>query len=319
MICAFIAEHRARFGVAPICRVLTAHGCQIAPRTFYAWASRAPSKRALWDTVITSILAGYYEPDEHGHTSPESLYGSTKMWAHLNRQGIAVARCTVERLMRAHGWEGVRRVKKVRTTVPDPAHDRAPDLVQRRFRAPAPNRLLVADFTYVRMATGCFAYTAFVIDAYANRILGWECSTSKQTAFVESAIRQAVVLRARECRPLDGVVHHSDAGSQYTSVRFAESLLLAGMTPSIGSVGDAFDNALAETTIGLYKHECVRADSPFRRGPIDRLSDLEMITANWVHWYNTSRLMHHLGQRPPIEAEADYYASSRDGQPAVHT
>jgi len=269
-------------GSAPICGVLSEHGCPIAPRTYWAWASRAPSKRALWDTAITEVLAGYYEPDEHGHKKPESLYGSVKMWAHLNRQGIRVAKCTVERLMHANGWEGVRRVKKVRTTVPDPTAERAPDLVQRRFRAPAPCRLLVADFTYVRMATGCFAYTAFVIDAYANRIVGWECSTSKETAF-------------------------------------GETLMLNGMTPSVGSVGDAFDNALAETTIGLYKHECTRADSPFRRGPLNRLSDLEMITADWVHWYNSSRLMHHLGRIPPIEAEANYYATTRDGRPAAHT
>jgi putative transposase len=269
--------------------------------------------------VITSILAGYYEPDDHGRKPPESLYGSVKMWAHLNREGITVARCTVERLMHANGWVGVRRVKKVRTTVPDPAHNRAPDLVQRRFRAPAPCRLLVADFTYVRMAMGCFAYTAFVIDAYANRIVGWECSTSKQTAFVEAAIRQAVALRAREGHPLDKVIHHSDAGSQYTSVHFGETLTLNGVLPSIGTVGDAFDNALAETTIGLYKHECIRSDSPFRRGPLDRLSDLEMITADWVHWYNFSRLMHHLGRIPPVEAEANYYATTGDGQPAAHT
>jgi len=319
LICGFIAEHRARFGVAPICRVLTEYGCTIAPRTFHAWVSRAPSKRALWDTVITQILAGYYEPDEHGRKPPESLYGSMKMWAHLNRQGIKVAKCTVERLMRAHGWEGVRRVKRVRTTVADPAADRAPDLVKRRFRAAAPCRLLVADFTYVRMATGCFAYTAFVIDAFANLIVGWECSTSKETAFVESAIRQAARLRAGQGDPLDRVVHHSDAGSQYTSVHFGETLMLNGMLPSIGTVGDAFDNALAETTIGLYKHECIRPDSPFRRGPLDRLSDLEMITADWVHWYNSSRLMHHLGRIPPVEAEANYYATTRDGRSAAQT
>jgi putative transposase len=319
VICQFVAEHRARFGVAPICRVLTEHGCPIAPRTFYAWASRAPSQRSLWDIVIAEILAGYYEPDKHGHKAPESLYGSVKMWAHLQRQGIRVAKCTVERLMRAHGWHGVRRITKVRTTIPDPAHDRAPDLVKRLFRAPAPNRLLVADFTYVRLATGCFGYTAFVIDAYANRIVGWECSTSKETAFVESAIRQAVALRSREGHPIDGAVHHSDAGSQYTSLHFGETLKLNAMLPSIGTVGDAFDNALAETTIGLYKHECIRADAPFRRGPLNRLSDLEMITADWVHWYNASRLMHHLGRIPPAEAEANYYATTSDGRPAAHT
>ena len=147
MICSFIAEHKARFGVAPICRALAGHGCQIAPRTYHAWAARAPSKRALWDAAITEVLAGYYEPDQDGRRKPEALYGSVKMWAHLRREGIEVARCTVERLMRGNGWRGVRRVTKVRSTVPDPGADRAPDLVDRRFRVQAPNRLLVADFT----------------------------------------------------------------------------------------------------------------------------------------------------------------------------
>ncbi len=215
MICAFIAEHRARFGVASICRVLSEHGCRIAPRTFYAWVKRPMSSRALWDIVITEILAGYYEPDDQGRKRPESLYGSVKMWAHLNREGIIVAKCTVERLMRIHGWQGVRRLKRIRTTVSDPSADRAPDLVKRGFRAPAPGRLLVADFTYVRLAGGMFAYTAFVIDAFANRILGWECSTSKQTRFVEAAIRQAATARVREGHLEVGpVIHHSDAGSQ---------------------------------------------------------------------------------------------------------
>ena len=320
MICVFITEHKARFGVASICRVLSAHGAKIAPRTYYAWAARAPSKRALWDTTITEVLSGYYAPDEHGRRRPEALYGSLKMWAHLNREGIEVARCTVERLMRVNGWAGVRRTARVRTTIADPGADRAPDLVDRRFQVPAPNQLLVADFTYVRLITGVFVYTAFVIDAFAGTIVGWECSTSKQTRFVESAIRQAAAFRSRQGNPLLGnTIHHSDAGSQYTSVRFGESLLLAGMIPSIGSVGDAFDNALAETTIGLYKHECIRADSPFRRGPLSSLGDVEEITADWVHWYNTQRLMHRLGRRPPAEHEADYYASLRDGQPAAHT
>lgn len=320
MICGFIAEHKDRFGVAPICRVLTEHGVKIAPRTYHAWAARPPSKRALWEVVVTGVLAGYYEPDEHGRRRPESLYGSRKMWAHLRREGIPVARCTVERLMRANGWQGLRRTKKVRTTVADPTAARAADLVDRNFRVLAPNLLLVADFTYVRLAAGCFVYTAFVIDAFAGRIVGWECSTSKHTRFVESAIGQAAALRAREGHPLQGsTVHHSDAGSQYTSVRFGESLLLAGMIPSIGSVGDAFDNALAETTIGLYKHECIRADSPFRRGPLSTVGDVEALTAEWVHWYNTSRLMHRLDLKPPLEHEAEYHARTRDGQPADHT
>jgi putative transposase len=319
VICGFVAEHKARFGVASICRALSAHGCRIAPRTYYAWARRAPSKRALWDTTITALLASFYEPDEHGRRKPESLYGSVKMWAHLQRLGIPVARCTVERLMRANGWHGATRTKKVRTTIPDPAATRAPDLVGRQFRVPAPNQLLVADFTYVRTLAG-FCYTAFVIDAFAGLIVGWECSTSKHTAFVERAIRQAVALRLQDGKPLQNkAIHHSDAGSQYTSVHFTESLHLHGLTPSIGTVGDAYDNALAETTIGLYKTECVREDSPFRTGLLRATSDVETITAAWVHWYNTSRLMHRLGRRPPAEAEADYYARTRDGRPVVHT
>lgn len=317
MICAFIAEHRARFGVAPICRVLSAHGCQIAPRTFHAWLRRAPSKRALWDMAVTEVLAGYYEPDEHGRRAPESLYGAEKMWAHLQREGMPVARCTVERLMRANGWQGVTRTKKVRTTVADPTAERAPDLVDRRFRVDAPNLLLVADFTYVRLRTGVFVYTAFVIDAYAGRILGWECSTSKLTRFVESAIRQAAALRVREGNPLNGkTIHHSDAGSQYTSVRFGETLALSGLVPSIGSVGDAYDNALAETTIGLYKTEAVREDSPFRVGPLRSVGDVEHLTADWVGWYNNRRLMHRLDRMPPIEFEADYYYVQRTRQQA---
>lgn len=316
MICECIAEHRARFGVAPICRVLSGHGCQIAPRTFYAWQARPPSARALWDIAVTGILAAYYEPDETGRRAPESLYGAVKMWAHLQRQGLAVARCTVERLMRANGWRGVTRRKKVRTTIADPAAVRAPDLVDRQFRVPAPNLLVVADFTYVRLVSGSFVYTAFVIDAFAGRIVGWECSTSKQDRFVRSAISQAAALRAREGRPWIGsTIHHSDAGSQYTSVKCGDTLWLSGLMPSIGSVGDAYDNALAETTIGLYKTEAVREDSPFRRGPLARLADVEALTADWVGWYNTSRIMHRLDRKPPAEYEADYYANCSQ-QPA---
>lgn len=319
MICRFIDEHRTRFGVVPICRTLTEHGCAIAPRTYWAWRTRPPSARALWDMTITAILAGYYEPDEQGRRTPESLYGATKMWAHLQREGIEVARCTVERLMRANGWHGVTRQKKVRTTIADPDATRPPDLVDRQFRVAAPSVLVVADFTYVRLATGVFVYTAFAIDAYAGRIVGWECSVSKHDRFVRSAIRQAAALRSDEGNPLGGnTIHHSDAGSQYTSVRFGETLSLSGLTPSIGSVGDALDNALAETTIGLYKTEAVRAGSPFRRGPLHRLADVELLTADWVGWYNTSRLMHRLDRTPPVEFEADYYARQVATQQGTH-
>lgn len=294
--------------VAQICRVLTAHGTKISPRTFYAWAARPPSKRALWDTTITEILVGYYEPDSEGKRPPESLYGVVKMWAHLQRQGIPVARCTVERLMRIQGWRGVTRRKRVRTTIADPADQRAPDLVERQFKVPAPNQLIVADFTYVPMAGGSHMYTAFAIDAYAGRIVGWECSSSKTDMFVRTAIRHAAELRRFEGIPLMGTtIHHSDAGSQYTSVRCGETIELSGLTPSIGTVGDAYDNALAETTIGLYKTEAVRDDSPFRVGPLTRLGDVEYLTSRWVYWYNSSRLMHRLGRIPPVEAEQNYY------------
>lgn len=269
--------------------------------------------------TITAVLASYYEPDQTGRRAPESLYGATKMWAHLQRQSIEVARCTVERLMRQNGWHGVVRRKKVRTTIADPAAGRAPDLVDRKFRVGAPNVLLVADFTYVRLVSGVFVYTAFAIDAYAGRIVGWTCSTSKADAFVRRAIRHAAELRKREGNPLSGsTIHHSDAGSQYTSVRFGETLSLSGLVPSIGTVGDAYDNALAETTIGLYKTEAVRDDAPFRRGPLRRLPDVELLTADWVHWYNTARLMHRLGRIPPLEYETAYYDQQPAAQPAAH-
>ena len=288
----------------------------IAPSTFYARIKRAPSKRALWDATITEILAGYYEPDEHGRKKPESLYGSLKMWAHLQREGIPVTRSTVERLMRRNGWQGVRRQKTVRTTIADPTATRPPDLVDRQFGVGAPNRLLVADFTYVKLISGVFVYVAFVINAYAGAIIGWEASGSKHTRFVESAIRQAAALRSRQRHPIEDAIHHSDAGSQYTSVRFGETLSLSGLRPSVGGVGDAYDNALAETTIGLYKTECIRADSPFRRGPLNNLSDVEYITADYVAWYNQQRLMHRLGRVPPAEAEAQYYFQHVTDRPA---
>ncbi len=174
----------------------------------------------------------------------------------------------------------------------------------------------MADFTYVRLITGMFVYVAFVIDAYAGAIVGWEASGSKHTRFVESAIRQAAALRARQGHPIEDGIHHSDAGSQYTSVRFGETLTLSGLRPSVGSVGDAYDNALAETTIGLYKNECIRADSPFRRGPLNALGDVEYITADYVAWYNQQRLMHRLGRIPPAEAEARYYSELVTDQPA---
>jgi len=216
LICQFIDEHRERFGVVPVCRALSAHGIQIAPGTCWARQASGPGKRALWDMTVTEILAGVYEPDVNGRRPPESMYGTVKMWGYLQRQGIEVARCTIERLKRAHGWRGVTRARRPpRTTVADPGATRAPDLVRRQFRASRPGELVVADFTYVPMDTSRFGYTAFVVDAFAGFIPGWECSLSKKTAFVEAAIRQAAAFRARQGRPFTGKeIHHSDAGSQ---------------------------------------------------------------------------------------------------------
>lgn len=299
----------------PICRALSAQGLAIAPRTYHARRSRPPSRRSLRDAAVTALLAGVFEPDADGRRKPESLYGAVKAWGWLRRQGVAVARCTVERIMRANGWRGnTRRARTLRTTVPDSANPRFPDLVNRDFRAGAPGRLLVADFTYVPVVTGGFAYVAFVIDAFAGTIRGWECSLSKSTAFIQRAIRQAAAQLAGLGHPVTlGAVHHSDAGSQYTSVRFAETLMLAGLAGSVGSVGDAYDNALAETVIGLYKSECARDGSPFRDGPLGGLAQVEKITSSWVHWYNNDRLMHRTGLRPPAEADAEYWQHNPRG------
>ena len=288
---------------------------QIAPRTFYAWLTRGPSRRALWDTTVTELLAGFYVP-QHGRRRPESLYGAVKMWAHLNRQGVSVARCTVERLMRAHGWRGVRRDRQVRTTIASDTA-RAADLVQRRFHAPAPNLLFVADFTYVPITSGGFVYTAFIIDAYAGDIPGWAVASRADAPLVGQALAFAVETRRREGHPVaPGAVHHSDAGTQYTSIAFGHHLNEAGILPSIGSVADAYDNALAESTIGLYKTDCTRPGSPFHTG-LRTLADVEAATAAWVYWYRTHRLMHRLGLRPPTEAEADHYAQHHNAdQPA---
>ena len=275
------------------------------------------SKRALWDTTITEVLAGYYEPDEHGRLRPESLYGSLKMWAHLNREGIEVARCTVERLMRLNGWHGVTRRAAPRTTIADPdAVERVPDLVDRHFHTDAPDVLWVADFTYVTRIGGRWCYTAFVVDAFADAIAGWQVAVTANAAMVQAAFADALEHRDHQGHPVaPGAIHHSDAGSQYTALHFAGQLAEADFRPSIGSVGDAYDNALAETIIGLYKCECTRPGSPFNPTEFATVADVETATAEWVHWFNNHRLLHRLKRRPPAEAEAEYYAAQPADQP----
>ncbi|WP_411572764.1 IS3 family transposase [Streptomyces pluripotens] len=286
---AFIDEHRDRFGgVEPICRTLTAHDCQIAPSTYYAHKKRleTPSARSVRDEELKERIHEVY-------TSNYRVYGARKIWRELNRQGHAVARCTVERLMRELGIQGAVRGKRVITTIPGGQAERAPDLVDREFVAGAPNRCWVADFTHVKTFAGV-VYVAFVVDTFSRRIVGWSAATVKETVFVLDALEMAIWQRDRDQHPIQPgeLVHHSDAGSQYTSFRLAEHLDAAGIAASIGSVGDAYDNALMESTIGLYKTELIKPQRPWKT-----LSQVELATAEWIDWYN-HRVRHEaLGDR----------------------
>ena len=227
------------------------------------------------------------------------VYGADKVWKQLNREGIAVARCTVERLMKQLGLRGVRRGKRVRTTIPDVSAPRPLDRVNRQFKADRPNQLWVSDFTYVSTWQG-WLYVAFVIDVFARRIVGWRVSSSMTTDFVLDALEQALYARRPDN---DGtLIHHSDRGSQYVSIRYSERLTEAGIEPSVGSRGDSYDNALAETVNGLYKAEMIH-----RRAPWKTRESVELATLEWVAWFNHHRLMEPLGYIPPAEAEANYY------------
>ncbi|WP_091972084.1 IS3 family transposase [Methylobacterium gossipiicola] len=291
---AFIDDHRALYGVEPICRVLP-----IAPSTYRAHAARRadPGRlppRAKRDAVLMAEI-------RRVHAANFGVYGVRKVWRQLAREGIAVARCTVARLMRAMGLAGVVRGRRVRTTVPDPAAVCPLDRVNRQFKAECPNRLWVADFTYVATWVG-FVYAAFVIDVFARRIVGWRVSRSARADFVLDALEQAL----HERRPFGhGLVCHSDRGSQYVSVRYTERLAEAGIEPSVGSVGDSYDNALAETIIGLFKTEVIH-----RRGPWRSFEAVEYATLEWVDWFNHRRLLEPTGNIPPAEAEARYYAQA---------
>ncbi|WNZ10293.1 IS3 family transposase [Streptomyces sp. 11x1] len=303
---AFIDEHKGRFGgVEPICRVLTDHDCKIAPSTYYAHRKRqdAPAARTVRDTELKPLIKEAYDTNYR-------VYGARKIWRHLNRQGHSVARCTVERLMRELGITGAVRGKKVITTIPDPIAPRAPDLVDRDFVADAPNRCWVADFTHVATWTGV-VYVAFVVDTFSRRIVGWSAATTKETRLVLDALEMALWQRDRDQRPhIRGeLIHHSDAGSQYTSFKLADHLDAAGIAASIGSVGDALDNALMESTIGLYKTELIKPQRPWRT-----LSQVELATAEWVDWYNHSRLHGEIGHIPPVEYEANHYLSTTKPQ-----
>jgi len=293
----FIDEHRERFnGVEPICRVLSEHGVKIAPSSYYAAKKRPQSARAVRDAELTGHIQRIHE---HNY----SVYGTRKVWHELRREGRRVARCTVERLMRDAGLAGVLRGKRVRTTVADPSHQRAADRLNRDFTAQRPNRTWVADFTHVAAWSGV-VYVAFVVDVYSRAVVGWSAATNKRTPLVLNALDMGLWRRERAGQPAQaGLVHHSDAGSQYTSFRFTTHLIEADIDASIGSVGDALDNALMESTIGLYKTELIK-----RRGPWRTHADVELATAEWVDWYNHKRLHSALRHVPPAEYEATYYA-----------
>ena len=291
MIC-FIKEHRHVCGVEPICRVL-----QVAPSTFYACLAvendpEKASNRAKRDTELRPELKRVWEDNQ-------SVYGARKLWHAMKREKFDVARCTVERLMRNIGIEGVRRGKKIKTTWPDKALPCPMDRVNRQFRATMPNQLWVSDFTYVSTWQG-FVYVAFVIDTFANKIVGWRVSRSQQTQFVLDALEQALYER----RPADSLIHHSDRGSQYLSIRYTERLADAGLEPSVGTVGCSYDNALAETMIGLFKAEVIH-----RLGPWKSADAVEWETLKWVDWFNNRRLLEPIGYITPTEAEEAFYAS----------
>ena len=291
----FIDAHREVYGVEPICRVLP-----IAPSTYHAHVARRVeptrrSARARRDDALGPEVRRVFEENFR-------VYGVRKVWRQLRREGFDVARCTVARLMRAMDLAGVIRGKPVRTTVSDKAAPCPFDRVNRLFRAPAPNMLWVSDFTYVATWAG-FVYVAFVIDTYARRIVGWRASRKAHAGFVLDALEQAL----HDRRPVHrgGLVHHSDRGSQYVSIKYTERLAEAGIEPSVGSVGDSYDNALAETINGLYKAEVIH-----RRGPWRSFEAVEYATLEWVDWFNRRRLLEPIGNIPPAEAEEQYYAAA---------
>ena len=288
---AYIDDYRDRFGVEPICGVLP-----IAPATYYEHKAkeRDPdrrSDRAKRDEALKPEIQRVWDENF-------KVYGARKVWLQLNREEFEVARCTVARLMKGLGLQGVRRGKKVITTIPELVEDRPRDAVNRDFSVERPNALWVADLTYVASWRG-FVYVAFVIDAFARRIVGWRVSNSLRTDIALDALEQALYDRQVEQEKL---IHHSDRGVQYVSIKYTERLGEVGITPSVGSVGDSYDNALAETIIGLYKTELIR-----QQGPWKNVDDVEFATLKWVDWFNNKRLLEPIGDIPPAEKEQAYY------------
>jgi transposase InsO family protein len=310
---AFIDDMRSTgHAVESTCAVLSEQGCRVAARTYRAWrrANRPVADRARHEAVVIDALLAT-------RGTPEGLYGRRKMTHFLRRRGLPVAFCTVDRLMRDLGMNGVRRGQRVRTTVPARDGTRAGDLLDRDFTAPAPNTCWVADFTYVR-SWGGFVYVAFVVDVFSQRIVGWQAATDRRTDLVLTPLRIALWDRARHGHPVTPgqLTHHYDAGSQYTSIRFTDHLNMAGIAPSIGSVGDAYDNALMESIIGLFKTECINT-TVFHDGPAKTPADVEFATASWVDWYNHRRLHGSLGMISPEQYEQAHY-QARAREPETH-
>ena len=292
----FVDTNRDDFGVEPICTTL-----QVAPSTYYAAKSRPMSARAIRDAFMGPVLLALW-------VSNRKLYGAHKLWKAARRAGHDIGRDQVARLMKSLGIEGVRRGRRILTTRSDHTAVRHPDLVDRQFVADAPNRLWVVDLTYVATWAG-FAYVCFLTDAFSRRIVGWRVASHMRTQMVLDALEMARWARGTR---LEGLVTHSDAGSQFTSVRYGERLAELGAVPSIGSVGDSYDNALAETVNGLYKTELIRGPD---QGPWRTVEDVELATLSWVHWYNTERLHSYLHDVPPAEHEDTYHAERSVKQP----
>ncbi len=295
---AFIDEERERYGVEPICRELP-----IAPSTYHEWKAcetdpTRRSARTRRDEWLRVEIRRVWDENR-------KVYGARKVWRQLKREGIDIARCTVERLMSEMGLEGAVRGRRARTTIPDDTAERPLDLVERDFMATRPNQLWVSDLTYVATWRG-FVDVAFVIDAFSRRILGWRVSSSLSSDLALDALEQAICEREEETQRQQ-LVHHSDRGVQYLSIRYTERLAEAGIEPSVGSVGDSYDNALAESVIGLFKTEVIH-----RHGPWRGLEDVEFATLEWVWWFNHHRLLEPIGYIPPVEHEEHFYSQEQD-------
>ena len=298
----YIDPHRDRFGVEPICTVLKDADVRIAPSTYYAAKARPPSARSVRDAELVEDI-------KVAHRANLGVYGARKIHAELNREGVKVARCTVERLMKAEGLRGIPRDKTRKTTIGDGAETERPeDLVKRKFIATAPNQLWVADLTYVRTHAG-WTYVAFVLDVFSRMIVGWQVSTSLRTDLALDALDMGLWARQRAGRDVTGLTHHSDRGVQYRAIRYTERLAEAEAVASVGSKGDSYDNAMAEALNSLFKAECIRNPVMRPKGGWKSVSDVEIAVAEYTDWFNHRRLHGELGHVPPVEFEANHWAA----------